>query len=77
MLILSNERLTKWVDDGEEKYAIPRMDLKSNSHRKCLDKLAEYEDLEEQNLLLKLPCGTKAAIRIIIKAYLSSTVQGG
>lgn len=47
------ERLTEWLDSGQ---AIPRMDLRKNGHQKCTNKLAEYEDLEEQGLLLKLPC---------------------
>lgn len=53
------ERLTEWLDSGQ---AIPRMDLRKNGHQKCTNKLAEYEDLEEQGLLLKLPCkvGDKA-----------------
>lgn len=47
------ERLTEWLDSGQ---AIPRMDLRKNGHQKCTNKLAEYEDLEEQGLLLKLLC---------------------
>lgn len=54
-----NERLTEWMDNGEEKYAVPRMELKNNGHQKCCNKLAEYEDLEEQGLLLRLPCHCK------------------
>lgn len=46
------ERLTEWLDSGQ---AIPRMDLRKNGHQKCTNKLAEYEDLEDQGLLLKLP----------------------
>ena len=49
------ERLTQWIDDGERIYAVPRMELKNNGHQKCCDKLASYEDAEEQGLLLKLP----------------------
>ena len=47
------ERLTERTGEGQ---AIPRMDLKNNGHQKCMERLAEYEDLEEQNRLLKLPC---------------------
>lgn len=50
------ERLTKWIDDGESRYAIPDPEIKSNGHRKCCNKLAELEDLEEQGRLLRLPC---------------------
>lgn len=47
------ERLTERTGEGQ---AIPRMDLKSNGHQKCMERLAEYEDLEEQKRLIKLPC---------------------
>ncbi len=39
------ERLTERTGEGQ---AIPRMDLKNNGHQKCMERLAEYEDLEEQ-----------------------------
>ncbi len=47
------ERLTERTGEGQ---AIPRMDLKNNGHQRCMERLAEYEDLEEQGKLLKLPC---------------------
>ena len=47
------DRLTERTGEGQ---AIPRMDLKNNGHQRCMERLAEYEDLEEQNRLLKLPC---------------------
>lgn len=50
------ERLTEWIDDGEHRQAIPKTDIRNNGHNKCCNKLAEYEDLEEQGLLVKLPC---------------------
>lgn len=50
------ERLTQWVDDGDSKKAIPRVDIRNNGHNKCCNKLAEYEELEEQGLLVRLPC---------------------
>lgn len=50
------ERLTKWIDDGEKRQAIPDQEMRSNGHNKCCNKLAEYEDLEEQGRLLRLPC---------------------
>lgn len=47
------ERLTEYTKEGQ---AIPRMDLRNNGHQKCTNRLAEYEDLEEQGKLWKLPC---------------------
>ena len=49
------ERLTEWIDDGEHRQAIPKTDIRNNGHNKCCNKLAEYEDLEEQGLLVRLP----------------------
>ena len=49
-------RLTKWIDDGEKRQAIPDPEIRSNGHGKCCNKLAELEDLEEQGRLLRLPC---------------------
>ena len=45
--------MTERTGEGQ---AIPRMDLKNNGHQRCMERLAEYEDLEELNRLLKLPC---------------------
>ena len=50
------KRLTKWIDDGENRQAIPDPEIRSNGHGKCCNKLAELEDLEEQGRLLRLPC---------------------
>lgn len=50
------ERLTEWIEEDEDRQAIPRMDIRNNGHKKCCNKLAEYEDLEEAGLLAKLPC---------------------
>lgn len=50
------ERLTKWIDDGEKRQAIPDPEMRSNGHNKCCNKLAELEDLEEHGRLLRLPC---------------------
>ena len=47
------ERLTERTEEGR---AIPRMELRHNGHQRCMDRLAEYEDLEEQGRLPKLPC---------------------
>lgn len=35
---------------------LPEYILKRNSYRKIVEKLKEYEDLEEQKQLIKLPC---------------------
>lgn len=45
--------------------AIPRMDLKNNGHQRCMERLAEYEDLEEQNRLLKLPCAVGDMVYVL------------
>lgn len=50
------ERLTEWIDDGEDRQAIPKTDIRNNGHNKCCNKLAEYEELEEKGLLVRLPC---------------------
>lgn len=39
------------------------------SLRSAIDKLAEYEDLEEQGLLLKLPCKVGDTVYVIDKRY--------
>ena len=36
------ERLTERTGEGQ---AIPRMDLRNNGHQKCMQRLAEYEEL--------------------------------
>lgn len=50
------ERLTQWIGEDEDRRAIPRPDIRSNGHGRCCNKLAEYEDAEEQGLLVRLPC---------------------
>ena len=50
------ERLTKWIDDGETRQAIPDPEIRSKGHSKCCNKLAELEDLEKRGLLVRLPC---------------------
>lgn len=62
-----SERLTEWIDDGEEKRAVPKMDLRRNGYQRCCNKLGEYEDLEEQGLLLKLPVAVGQGIYEIIE----------
>ncbi|MEY8285371.1 hypothetical protein AALA13_16375 [Lachnospiraceae bacterium 50-23] len=36
------ERLTERTEEGQ---AIPRMELRHNGHQRCMDRLAEYEDI--------------------------------
>lgn len=50
------ERLTQWIGEDEDRRAIPRPDIRSNGYGRCCNKLAEYEDAEEQGLLVRLPC---------------------
>lgn len=47
------DRLTEWIGEGEDRHAIPRMDLRKNGHQACCNKLAEYEDLEEAGMISK------------------------
>lgn len=51
------ERLTYWKD---KEHAV--LDMNAENVRLATEKLADYEDAEEQGLLLKLPCkvGDKA-----------------
>lgn len=51
-------RLTKRAENGVAVYATPSGESVKweNNRHKVLQKLADYEDLEEQGLLLKLPC---------------------
>lgn len=62
------KRLTTWIDDGENRQAIPDPEIRSNGHGKCCNKLAEYEDLEEQGRLLRLPCRPNDIVYRINKA---------
>lgn len=59
------ERLTQWIGDDEDRQAIPRPDIRNNGYSKCCNKLADYEDLEEQGLLVRLPVAIGAKVYII------------
>ena len=63
------ERLTKWIDDGEKRQAIPDPEMRSNGHNKCCNKLAEYEDLEEQGRLLRLPFSLESERIYVVEKY--------
>lgn len=45
------ERLTRYTDTG---IPLPDWEMRKNGHTRCIQKLAEYEDLEEQGKLLRL-----------------------
>lgn len=49
---MKTERLTEWIYGVDERHAIPRMDLRANGHSRCIQKLAELEDLQEQGRLV-------------------------
>lgn len=66
------ERLTEKI----EEHYIPRQERlngKIVGNRMCLDKLGEYENLEEQGLLLKLPCRIGDTVYIIPTPYIMLT----
>lgn len=71
------ERLTEWIDDGEHRQAIPKTDIRNNGHNKCCNKLAEYEDLEEQGLLVRLPCPIGATVWDICGMDIRENVVSG
>lgn len=39
------KRLTEWVGEGDERYAIPSPHIRLNGHQRCCNRLAKYEDL--------------------------------
>lgn len=63
------KRLTMWIDDGENRQAIPDPEIRSNGHGKCCNKLAEYEDLEEQGRLLRLPFSLESECIYVVEKY--------
>lgn len=63
------ERLTRRTSDGK---AIPvdwSINIKKDNYNKCLHKLADYEDLEEQGKLIKLPCKVGDKVYFIKSAF--------
>ena len=56
------ERLTEWIDEDK---AMPKMNMKRNGHQRCMNKLAELEDMEEQGKLLILPCKPGDTVYVI------------
>ena len=70
------ERLTKrYIDeyDGRESIGLktdksyPEVYFKGEMEYQALDKLADYEDLEEQGLLVRLPCKVGDSLYCIIE----------
>lgn len=63
------ERLTKRNENGTAIYNMPSgtaIKLENNRHE-VLQKLAEYEDLEEQRRLIKLPCPAGKKVSLLRK----------
>lgn len=54
------DRLTEYIGEGEYRVAKPKNSIPACQQR-CFEKLADYEDAEENGLLVRLPCklGTK------------------
>ena len=64
-------RLTRRAENGTAVYATPSGEPVKweNNRREVLQKLADYEDLEEQGLLLKLPCKVGTTVYVIDTIY--------
>ena len=62
-------RLTRRAENGTAVYATPSGEPVKweNNRREVLQKLADYEDLEEQGLLLKLPCKVGDTVWVVDK----------
>jgi pantocin A family RiPP len=50
-------------------------EMRSSDVREVMRKLAEYEDLEEQGLLLKLPCKVGTTVYVIGCKYRNGTFE--
>lgn len=61
------ERLTMKTEDGYERVSI------WTKNQQLIDKLAYYEDLEEQGRLLKLPCKVGDTVYCIFNRYTKCT----
>ena len=61
------ERLTEWKDD---KKLLAKTKFSGDfGSANVLNRLAEYEDLEEQGLLLRLPCKAGSTVYLIRSRY--------
>ena len=65
-------RLTRRAENGTAVYATPSGEPVKweNNRREVLQKLADYEDLEEQGLLLKLPCKIGDTVYQLINSHI-------
>ena len=65
-------RLTRRAENGTAVYATPSGEPVKweNNRREVLQKLADYEDLEEQGLLLKLPFDVNSEVFIVSKQFI-------
>lgn len=71
------ERLTRRSENGTAIYNTPSAEPVKweNNRHEVLQKLAEYEDLEEQGKLLKLPC--KAGQKVyLLRKDIKSVIDG-
>ena len=65
------KRLTEYIGkDSDKPQAVPLMSDPKIGMQDCLNKLAEYEDLEEKGLLLRLPC--KAGDTIYYETFIKN-----
>lgn len=73
------ERLTKRSENGTAVYNTPSGDPVKweNNRHKVLQKLAEYEDLEDQGKMLKLPCavGDTVYVKMQFGGYAEAEVR--
>ena len=74
------QRLTKRTKDGVAYWlgvnGVSYSDNQGNIYGNAITKLAEYEDLEEQGLLLRLPCKVGDTVYIITKVFNGKEVIG-
>lgn len=64
------ERLTEHIKNGE--YCLAMED-----EWKAIDKLGEYEDLEEKGLLVKLPCKVGDTLYVVYSKSITETKVAG
>lgn len=65
-------RLTRRAENGTAVYATPSGEPVKweNNRREVLQKLADYEDLEEQGFLVKLPFDVNSEVFIVSKQFI-------
>ena len=67
------ERLTKILEDGRllaypnNNTGLPEIILKSDPYYEVLSKLNEYQDMEEQGRLVKLPCKVGDTVYVLVE----------